>query len=1192
MSRKTLHQLYAEHQGKVSDKWSLYLTEYDRLFDSYRDNPVRLLEIGIQNGGSLDIWSKYFSNASVLIGCDINPDCARLIYDDPRIGVIVGDANAPEVREQVFQRSPQFDIIIDDGSHLSSDIIKSFAQYFPLISEGGVFIAEDLHCSYWGQYEGGLFDPYSSITFFKRLADVINHEHWGIPKTHADVLRGIFTKHDCEIDVKALSQVHSIEFINSMCVIRKAPAADNRLGHRIIAGSTEVVVPGHRDLHDDPYQFDPTLDQSSNPWTVRATPPDEAIQHSEVALANAQEQIASLNQAVTERDSQIASLNQAVTERDGQITALHNSTSWRMTRPLRAFARHLKRVRRVAELAMPAIKRDGGIKNTFRKALRIYRNEGLQGIKRGFRLVAITQIPCVAKDIAPAYLQLVSHPAEKLLTPRVLIVAEMSIPQCKKYRVQQKHDMLKLLGVDCTMLNWNNTQACLDALQTHSLVIFYRVPAFDSVLSIINEAKRLRLPSIWEVDDFIFDKNVLTQSKTLAALDKNVFNQLIEGAELYRKAMLLCDKGIASTTGLADAMKKAGLTEVHVVENALDRQTLEVAEKVCREHTIHQNGIVRIVYGSGTNTHNIDFQEAAPAIIKILGKFPNVRFRLIGILDLPETFSHYEGQVERLPACTYEEYLGSLAECDISIAPLENYIFNDSKSNIKYLEASIVKVPSVCSPRAAFSQVIIHGENGFLCETDEDWEAALTLLVTDTAKRAEISEAAYLSVMRHYSPESIAHQQVAPLLEHHDRNTDTLRVLSVNCLYYPRSFGGATIVAEEVNKRINALNGFEVHVFTALPSSVAPPYTTRRYEADGISVYGVGLPDRLDEKTGFENPEIVDAFANVLAVVQPDIVHFHCIQGIGVSVIDLCIKKDIKYVITLHDAWWLCARQFMINKQGNYCEQNKINLNVCATCVENSSLNLYRSERLSAALHNASALLAPSRFFADFYTANGFANVLVNKNGVIKPNSARRLRREGYLRFGYVGGNTEIKGIHLVKKVFSGLAGCNVGLVLVDNTLNLGYASYHQQDLFGIPNVEIVPAYTQSTIDDFFASIDVLLFPTQCKESFGLTVREAMARNVWVITTDAGGVTEDIEPGRNGYIVPFSDTGEGLKQAVINTLGHFECIRPGEEVSLGEMSVTFFEDQAAELATILKRVVVREALNKHRLTSHSDLPPL
>lgn len=1159
MIKKTLEQLYSEHHGKVSDRWPIYIAEYGRIFDEYRDKPVRLLEIGIQNGGSLQIWSEFFPLAQKLVGCDINPDCARLTYEDLRIVVVVGNANTDVVQAKVLEQAQTLDVIIDDGSHLSSDVVKSFARYFPHLADGGIYVAEDLHCSYWQEFEGGLFDPYSSISFFKRLADIVGHEHWGVGRKRTALLDGFIAKYGFKISEETLMHVHSIEFINSICVIRKKTPIQNTLGQRVITGSIEDVVAGHLELHSSKL---PVPDQSTNQWTSRELAPDE-----ELPLRIKE---------LTECDSQITSLNQAVAERDGQIIALYNSTSWRITRPLRILAHQMRRARRIAELIMPAFKRGGGVKNTFHKTLSIYQNEGMPGIKRGFRLVAASQMPCDAKDLHPAYLRAVSYPADTLFATRVLIIAEMSIPQCKKYRVQQKQELFELLGVGCTILDWNNTQECLDALQTHSLVIFYRVPAFHSVVSIINETKRLRLTTIWEVDDFIFDKEVLTKSKTLAALDKNTFNGLLEGADLYRKAMLLCDRGVASTTSLADVMKKDGLSEVHVIENALDRHTLEVAEKVCREHVIHQYGIVRIVYGSGTNTHNIDFLEAAPAIIEILDKFPNVRFRLIGTLDLPKTFSRYEGQVERLPVCTYEEYLSSLAECDISIAPLENYIFNDSKSNIKYLEASIVKVPSVCSPRAAFSQVIIHGENGFLCETDEEWEAALTLLVTDTGQRAEVSEAAYSMVMHHYSPESIAKEQVAPLLMRHNRNLDKLRILSVNCYYHPRSFGGATIVAEEINKRINAQDELEIHVFTTLPSSVAPPYTTRRYEADGINVYGVGLPDTLDEKTQFENPDIVDAFANVLAVVQPDIVHFHCIQGIGVSVAELCFQKDIKYIVTLHDAWWLCARHFMINKQGKYCEQKKIDLTVCATCVENNNLNLYRSESLIAALRNASALLAPSRFFADFYIANGFANVQVNKNGIVKPGSTLRFHRKGSLRFGYVGGNTEIKGFHLVKKVFSDLADSNVRLVLVDNALNLGFASYHQQDLVGIPNVEIVPAYTQSTIDDFFASIDVLLFPTQCKESFGLTVREALARNVWVITTDAGGVVEDIVPGRNGYILPFYDTGEGLKQAIIDTLGHFERIRPGDEISLGAMDITFFEDQAAELASILKCVDTSE----------------
>src|SRR6185295_1187476 len=263
MTKKTLEQFYADHVGKVSDKWSLYLNEYDRILGAYRNKPVRLLEIGIQNGGSLEIWSKYFPHAQKLVGCDINPGCAGLSYEDPRIAVVVRDANSDAAQAAILRHAPVFDVILDDGSHRSSDIVKSFARYFPHLTDDGVYIAEDLHCSYWEDFEGGLFDPFSSITFFKRLADVISHEHWGIEKNSVDILSGIFSKYGFQMDAKVLQNVHSVEFINSMCVVRKAKSEQNRLGSRIIAGSVEMIASGHLELQGWQHSPAPNLDQSN-----------------------------------------------------------------------------------------------------------------------------------------------------------------------------------------------------------------------------------------------------------------------------------------------------------------------------------------------------------------------------------------------------------------------------------------------------------------------------------------------------------------------------------------------------------------------------------------------------------------------------------------------------------------------------------------------------------------------------------------------------------------------------------------------------------------------------------------------------------------------------------------------------------------------------------------------------------------
>ena len=894
---------------------------------------------------------------------------------------------------------------------------------------------------------------------------------------------------------------------------------------------------------------------------------------SQVGGAAERQSLIELRRVNAEQAILIKNLTALIAMRDGAIEEIYLSNSWRITKPFRQVAQLTRFSARIIPLSAHAIRYGGGLKNTLLKAWRIYRREGVDGIKRAFRSASAAVQPILPKDLHPVFESNVTTSYNKSLAPRVLLIAEMSIPQCKKYRVEQKQEMLRALGFECSVLSWTDNVVCMQAIQTHSVVIFYRVPAFEGVQNLIRECLRLGLKMFWEVDDLIFDREILEKSKTLASLDKEVLDGLLNGAALYHDAMIRCGSGIASTPGLALAMKKAGLQEVLIIENALDKQTLETAERVRKNNTDHNTNIVRIVYGSGTSTHNIDFEEAAPAIAKTLSEFPDVRLKIIGLLDLPAGLFENSSQIERIPGCNYEEYLEHLSGCDISIAPLENYIFNDSKSNIKYLEASILKLPSVCSPRSAFSQVINSGENGFLCESSNDWYEALAVLVSDSELRKKIGEAAYRTAIDCYSPSAIARNQVSKILQEFTGNPEKTRILSVNCYYAPRSFGGATIVAEELNDRLQNGGDFDVHVLTTHAESTTFAYNIRRYCVDGINIYGVGVPGRVEPLTQFDNPDFTRAFEEVIAAVNPDVVHLHSIQGMGVGIIDVCIMRNIKYVITLHDAWWVCGRQFLINKEEKYCGQVKINPSICARCVDDAQLNDYRNDRLAQALYGAAALLAPSQYFANFYVGNGFPSVVVNKNGIVPPRALSRIKSSDKLRFAYVGGNTKIKGVHLIKNAFSGLHGNVAELVVVDNALNLGFSSYTNEELKSISSVQIVPAYNQFNIDEFFASIDVLLLPTQCIESFGLAAREASARNVWVIATDSGGLVEDIEDGGNGIIIPLNDDGTQLRRAILDTIDFYKKIPTGASINLTHKNaITTFDEQAQELSQILKSI--------------------
>ena len=110
-----LKQTFLNHTEKLSDKWILYINEWDRIFSPYHDLPINLFEIGVQNGGSLEIWAKYYSDAKNIVGCDIDEKCRELSFTDPRIALLVGDANTNEIQEKVLESAPKYNIIIDDG---------------------------------------------------------------------------------------------------------------------------------------------------------------------------------------------------------------------------------------------------------------------------------------------------------------------------------------------------------------------------------------------------------------------------------------------------------------------------------------------------------------------------------------------------------------------------------------------------------------------------------------------------------------------------------------------------------------------------------------------------------------------------------------------------------------------------------------------------------------------------------------------------------------------------------------------------------------------------------------------------------------------------------------------------------------------------------------------------------------------
>lgn len=235
-------KVFLNHSELSSDKWSLYLDTYTQIFEPFKGYSVNLLEIGVQNGGSLQMYSDFFSPESVIVGCDIDSRVSNLDFNRVNIKTVIGSACEVSTREKILEEKSNFDFIIDDGSHDSKEIITAFRMYFPSLNFGGTYIAEDLHCSYEYGYSGGLLYPRSSFEFFKMLVDVINREHWPLGKESKKFDSKFFKYFGFRCDSDFLKDIHSIEFKNSMVIVRKKMREKNELGQRIFSGSVSQIT--------------------------------------------------------------------------------------------------------------------------------------------------------------------------------------------------------------------------------------------------------------------------------------------------------------------------------------------------------------------------------------------------------------------------------------------------------------------------------------------------------------------------------------------------------------------------------------------------------------------------------------------------------------------------------------------------------------------------------------------------------------------------------------------------------------------------------------------------------------------------------------------------------------------------------------------------------------------------------------
>ena len=335
----------------------------------------------------------------------------------------------------------------------------------------------------------------------------------------------------------------------------------------------------------------------------------------------------------------------------------------------------------------------------------------------------------------------------------VLFVNGCPLPHPYRYRVQHQREQLCMQGLSSEEVYYEDVRP--EMVNLCRTVVIYRCPITPDIEEFIRRAKFFNKQVLFDIDDLVIDTKYTDQIPFVAAMspeDKSLYD---DGVNRYRRTMQLCDAVITTTEALAEELESY-MPEVIVNRNAASGTMVALSELARKDRAGRKSeeDTVTLGYFSGSITHNDDVELILPVLVKLLRFYPRLRLLLVGELDLPAELEAYRKQVVFRKFVDWTKLPALIAEADINLVPLRDTIFNAAKSENKWVEASLVGVPTVASRVGAFERMMEDGQTGLLCSDGAEWEAALRRLIESPEERSRLAETALDYVLKHCTTET------------------------------------------------------------------------------------------------------------------------------------------------------------------------------------------------------------------------------------------------------------------------------------------------------------------------------------------------------------------------------------------------------------------------------------------------------
>lgn len=368
------------------------------------------------------------------------------------------------------------------------------------------------------------------------------------------------------------------------------------------------------------------------------------------------------------------------------------------------------------------------IKELTEKTIKTFKEEGISGVQRK------------AINLIQTYRE-IGKDGENKVFKDVLFIngCGETVPHPARYRITHQREQLEMNNISTNQVFYMNLQ--LDQVRFYRVFIFFRCPYTEMIGEFIKLAKKLNKKVLFDIDDLVIDTKYTDEIKYLDTLSKEERKLYDDGVKRMGQTLCLCDAAITTTERLAVELNKY-VPEVFINRNTASDVMCKLSQDALMKKRKSEK-YIKLGYFSGSLTHNDDFLMIVPVLKRLMSRYKNLQLHVVGELDLPEELKSFSCRIVSHSFVDWEKLPELISQIDINLAPLEQSIFNEAKSENKWVEAALVKVPTIASKVGAFERMIRDNETGILCSTKDEWYQALVQMIENRKKRVQIGEKAY-----------------------------------------------------------------------------------------------------------------------------------------------------------------------------------------------------------------------------------------------------------------------------------------------------------------------------------------------------------------------------------------------------------------------------------------------------------------